>query len=240
MSRGPTRITDVAKDASPQDAFMRSLIRGQPEDLPSDAKMQELATRLGPIVRSSGRSAPLVSGWRWLFVVAAVGTLAALPIVVRKQSHTEGEAPSSPPRVVSVVPAPVETSVPVTPNAETAVNAVPSISVDSLPTANTERVRPKGPSSTTSSCTDEIDLVERADATLRAGEAKHALELAREHGARCPNGSFVQERERVAIEALALLGQNEEMRARAKAFESRFPSSPHVRRVRNLASSNPE
>ena len=82
--------------------------------------------------------------------------------------------------------------------------------------------------------------VDRADATLRAGDAKRALELTREHGARCPNGSFVQERERVAIEALALLGEGEMMRTRAKAFELRFPSSPHVRRIRNLASSNPE
>ena len=198
MSRGPTRITDLAKDASPEDAFLRSLIRRQPEDLPSDAKMQELATRLGPIAGSSTKSAPLVSGWRWLFVVAASGAA--------------------------------------TPSAETAVNAVPSMFVDSLPTSNTERVRPTA----TPTCTNEIELVDRADATLRAGDAKRALELTREHGARCPNGSFVQERERVAIEALALLGEGEMMRTRAKAFELRFPSSPHVRRIRNLASSNPE
>jgi len=220
MSRGPTRITDLAKDASPEDAFLRSLIRRQPEDLPSDAKMQELATRLGPIAGSSTKSAPLVSGWRWLFVVAASGALAA----------------SSPAPVVSVIPAPVVTSAPATPSAETAVNAVPSMFVDSLPTANTERVRPTA----TPTCTNEIELVDRADATLRAGDAKRALELTREHGARCPNGSFVQERERVAIEALALLGEGEMMRTRAKAFELRFPSSPHVRRIRNLASSNPE
>ncbi len=237
MSRGPTRITDLAKDASPGGAFMRSLIRRQPEDLPSDAKMQELATRLGPIVEASTKSAPFVSGWRWLFVVAASGALAALPIVVRMQSHTADEASSSPPAVVSAIPSPVVTSAPVSSNAETAANAVPSISVDSLPTANTERVRP---TTSTSACTNEIELVDRADATLRAGDAKRAFELTREHGARCPNGSFMQERERVAIEALALLGENEMMRARAKAFELRFPSSPHVRRIRNLASSNPE
>ncbi|OJY21714.1 MAG: hypothetical protein BGO98_02475 [Myxococcales bacterium 68-20] len=236
MSRGPTRITDLAKDASPEDAFLRSLIRRQPEDLPSDAKMQELATRLGPIAGSSTKSAPLVSGWRWLFVVAASGALAALPIVVRTQAHTAGEPSSSPAPVVSVIPAPVVTSAPATPSAETAVNAVPSMFVDSLPTANTERVRPTA----TPTCTNEIELVDRADATLRAGDAKRALELTREHGARCPNGSFVQERERVAIEALALLGEGEMMRTRAKAFELRFPSSPHVRRIRNLASSNPE
>lgn len=236
MSRGPTRITDLAKDASPEDAFMRSLIRRQPEDLPSDAKMQELATRLGPIAGASTKSAPLVSGWRWLFVVAASGVIAALPIVVRMQSRAASEASSLPAPVVSVLPAPLVTSAPVEPNAETAVNAVPSIFVDSLPTANPERVR----LTATPTCTNEIELVDRADATLRAGDAKGALELTREHGARCPNGSFVQERERVAIEALALLGESEKMRARAKAFELRFPSSPHVRRIRNLASSNPE
>lgn len=239
MSRGPTRITDLANDASPEDAFMRSLLRGQPEDLPSVEKMQELATRLGPIVAPTTRSNPLLTGWRWLFVMAAAGALVVVPMVVRTQSRSE--APVAPAVVVVAAPASTPSNGATSPSEQPAVNAVPSISVDSLPTAAVERARPANvASSAVPKCADEIELVERADETLRAGDARHALELTREHSARCPNGSFVQERERVAIEALALLGQNDEMRARAKAFETRFPSSPHVRRIRNLASSNPE
>jgi hypothetical protein len=83
-------------------------------------------------------------------------------------------------------------------------------------------------------CTDEIDLVERADVALREGHAQKAVALTREHAERCPSGSFVQERERIAIEALAHLGQKDEVRARARAFETRFPTSPHLRRIRSL------
>ncbi|AKU93798.1 hypothetical protein AKJ09_00462 [Labilithrix luteola] len=220
---------------------MRSLLRQQPEDLPSDAKMQELATRLGPIVAPSTKSTTLVSGWRWLIVVAVAGAIVGMPIALRTQSRVDAVS-ASPSSVVTAAPVSVTPSAPAIANEQAVANAVPSISVDSLPTAAAERARPAtvSPVSPASTCTNEIELVERADATLRAGDARRALELTREHFTRCPNGSFVQERERVAIEALALLGQNEEMRARAKAFETRFPSSPHVRRIRNLASSNPE
>lgn len=239
MSRGPTRITDRANDASPEDAFMRSLLRGQPEDLPSAEKMRELATRLGPIVAPTTKSTPFLSGWRWLFVMAAAGALVVVPMVVRTQSRTE--AARMPTVVGSETLAPPTPSASAAANDQLAIQPVPSVSVDALPTAVAERVRPVSTaSSAPSKCVDEIELVERADETLRAGDARQALALTREHAARCPNGSFAQERERVAIEALALLGQNDEMRARAKAFEARFPSSPHVRRIRNLASSNPE
>jgi hypothetical protein len=46
---------------------------------------------------------------------------------------------------------------------------------------------------------------------------------------------LVQERERIAIEALVMLGRHEEAAARARAFETSYPSSPHLRRIRQLA-----
>jgi hypothetical protein len=46
-----------------------------------------------------------------------------------------------------------------------------------------------------------------------------------EHERRYPNGLLVQEREVMAVRALALLGRSEEAHARADRFRSRFPSS---------------
>jgi hypothetical protein len=75
---------------------------------------------------------------------------------------------------------------------------------------------------------------------LRAGNALRAFDLTREHAERCPRGAFVQERERIAIEALAQLGRTSEVRTRARSFERRFPSSPHVWRIRSLAEGDAE
>jgi hypothetical protein len=77
-------------------------------------------------------------------------------------------------------------------------------------------------------------LIDDADAALRAGNAERAHALTRQHAERCPAGTFIQERERIAIEALAKLGRLDAMRDRARAFEERFPSSPHLRRVRSV------
>lgn len=81
----------------------------------------------------------------------------------------------------------------------------------------------------------ESQRVARARASLRAGDANRALEtlgaLARDE----PNGLLAQEREALAIEALAALGRRDAARARADAFLARYPASPHVLAVRHAA-----
>jgi hypothetical protein len=49
--------------------------------------------------------------------------------------------------------------------------------------------------------------------------------------ARVPGGVLGQEREALAIEALAASGQRSEASRRAAAFLDRFPNSPHASRV---------
>ena len=80
---------------------------------------------------------------------------------------------------------------------------------------------------------DESELIDRAETLLRTGHAKGALEATRLHAA-CDETILDQERERIAIEALVVLGQDQEATARARAFEARYPSSPHLRRIRQL------
>jgi outer membrane protein assembly factor BamD (BamD/ComL family) len=58
-----------------------------------------------------------------------------------------------------------------------------------------------------------------------------ALRALDEHRARFPRGTFVQEREVLAIEALVHLGRRQEAKARADAFARAFPASAHRRRI---------
>jgi len=60
-----------------------------------------------------------------------------------------------------------------------------------------------------------------------------------EHRARFPDGTFVQEREVLAIEALVRLGRGAEAKARADAFAHAFPTSAHRRRIAVLLGETP-
>ena len=81
---------------------------------------------------------------------------------------------------------------------------------------------------------DESLLISGARSTLRAGNAASALQLLDHAASRFPQGVLVQEREALRIEALVALGRTGEARARAQAFITAYPNSPHLGRVRPL------
>jgi hypothetical protein len=76
----------------------------------------------------------------------------------------------------------------------------------------------------------ELALLDRARSRLPA-DPSDALRALDEHRARYPHGTFVQEREVLAIEALVQLGRRPEAEARAAAFAAQFPGSAHRRRI---------
>jgi hypothetical protein len=80
---------------------------------------------------------------------------------------------------------------------------------------------------------NEPQLIERARKALGA-DPKRALALTQEYQRRFPSGALSVEREVIALEALARLGQVAEARRRALAFETAHPSSIHLPRVRAL------
>lgn len=80
---------------------------------------------------------------------------------------------------------------------------------------------------------DEPRLIERARRAL-ASEPRRALQLAQEHQRRFPSGALAVEREVIAIDALARSGERLEALRRARAFESSYPNSIHLPRVRSL------
>lgn len=72
----------------------------------------------------------------------------------------------------------------------------------------------------------ELALLARARRALLARPAR-ALELAAEHARIYGRGTFEEEREVLAIEALLKLAREPEARTRVQAFQRRFPSSAH-------------
>ena len=63
------------------------------------------------------------------------------------------------------------------------------------------------------------------------GDPGRALALTEKHRSDFPAGRLVQEREVIAITALARLGRLSEARSRAERFRGAYPSSPYVDRV---------
>lgn len=112
--------------------------------------------------------------------------------------------------------------------------SIPTIDVRSLPD-------PKMPAELRKVGSDPVKAVlpEEAseDALLHRAHAaslsdpRKALALTAEHARRFPNGMLVQEREVLAIEALARLGRRDDARARATAFSASYPGSPYQSRV---------
>jgi hypothetical protein len=77
----------------------------------------------------------------------------------------------------------------------------------------------------------ELTLLTRARRLAAAAPAE-ALSLTAEHAEKYPRGVFMEERELIAVEALAHAGRAEEARTRASAFLAAHPRSAHGERMR--------
>jgi hypothetical protein len=73
-----------------------------------------------------------------------------------------------------------------------------------------------------------------ARAKFAAGDPRGALDDATRLGVDFPHGRLAQEREVLAIDCLAALGDGEGTRARATAFVHRFAQSPYLAHVRQV------
>ncbi len=121
-----------------------------------------------------------------------------------------------------------------------------AISVDELPSASPPAAPAAGPASAatvarrsakspsgspgSNPSTTELELVQRAQATLASDPAR-ALAITSDHERAFPSGEFVQEREVIAVEALSRLGQKEESLRRARALLQRYPRTPYAARI---------
>jgi hypothetical protein len=77
-------------------------------------------------------------------------------------------------------------------------------------------------------------LLGAARAKLAAGDSRGALEDVARLGVQFPHGGLVQEREVLAIDCLAAMGNRQGMRTRAHALLERFPDGPYSAHLRQL------
>jgi hypothetical protein len=124
-------------------------------------------------------------------------------------------------------PEPAESSVaPARPSLSAVPPASSEASLERAPPA-LQGTPPAAPANAESGSTlaAERQLLDVARRAVTAENGAAALAAVTEHERRYPNGLLVQEREVMAVRALALLGRSDEARARADRFRSRFPSS---------------
>jgi len=90
------------------------------------------------------------------------------------------------------------------------------------------------PASGRAQASSELELVARADQALTSDPAR-ALQLTTEHARLYPGGARAEEREVIAIEALARLGQRSAARSRAEQFRVTYPQSAQWSRVQQVS-----
>jgi hypothetical protein len=83
---------------------------------------------------------------------------------------------------------------------------------------------------------EEVKLVNGAQAALRAGDTKRALELLSQHAARFPAGKLATLRQVTHMLALCQAGQAPQARREAVSFLSKNPNSPFAERVSGICS----
>jgi hypothetical protein len=103
----------------------------------------------------------------------------------------------------------------------------PPVASGESKTQESARTAPiESPSASLANLAEQQALLDQARAALGNGNGPAALEAVRAHAARFPESVLAEEREAIAVKALAHLGRRTEARTRLELFENRFPRSP--------------
>ncbi len=161
----------------------------------------------------------------------APGPAAVEPALTNSAPPTPSE-----PEITTDEPAPVTPSKPATPSTPSSpvssTRATPSgtARAPSGRAAAPVAVAPHLPDATPES---ELALLKRARSQL-SGDPLQALASAERCRSQYPNGAYAQERDFIALSALARLGRTDEARVRARAFRDRYPRSAYMQLVDRL------
>ena len=244
MSEDPIRWLDPGSDAP---EGLRDALEAAREELPSEAQLASLAARLGPLLApppggggaSSGGAppglGPAAGGLGGGALAAAAGAVAIVGAVVAGVTLRHAPAPgrgagdeaaAARAAVADAATPPAEPELPTGVDPPPAEPATPPAARD-RPRGPRPRLREPPPAADPAA---ELGLIREAQRALRSDPSR-ALALAREHRARFPDGALAQEREVLAIDALARSGRTDEARRRAAAFRRRWPRSAHRRRI---------
>jgi len=231
--RDPRRLLDPSSELDPR---LRALLQSGRDELPSSARLGQMAVRLGPdfagaqpggvarVLASRAVLPRLILGL--VLAGAGSGVYLATRDAERAPLPALGESGS---RVVAGAPA-------VSPAREEAVIASPGRvqQLDPGPSEAAPHARRLQPARVKSHATDPLAELALLDAAQSALGHEPALALARTemHARRYVHGQYEQEREILAIEALLRLGRGELAQVRAERFLERFAGSSYATRAR--------
>lgn len=198
------------------------------------ARLARIGERVAQATAAAGAAAsttsptPATAGAKaGLGLKAAVVALGAVTVVSALALFSgAGEDPAPRGRDTVATPVAATERTPLSPASAAAVDREPkTMALGDLPLAPDPKMAAarKAP---TASEGEEIALLARAQKALR-GSPREALALCDEHASTFKNGSFGEEREAVAIEALASLGRKAEASARFVTFQQTYPVSTH-------------
>lgn len=216
-------MSDSLEPLDPELARLLDVERARPEIPPGahdrllgriEASLAAGAAVAGAAAAGTAAKGAATKTWIVALTAFAIGSAAgAGAMLLRKEPE---------PRVVTVekrVEVPVPVTVVVSAPAAPPPVAPPSTSLAAPPT-NGSQAAPKA-----STDPGEVLTLEKIRSALRSGDSSSALAAVAEHEKRYPSGAHVEEREALAVQALARAGRREEASARADRFRKRYPSS---------------
>jgi len=243
----------VPDDPTPMEKMLLDASRAEQPSAEHKARMMALLGIGLPLSGPLAAPAPLAPGqaaasmaptaaaaaagagkWATLGKVAVgVGVIALIGAVVLTRESNPAPAPEA--AVKPVVVAQVEA-----PPAAPAAEAAPAISPLPPVEGPAATPAPRGARTDSSASTDadlgeQIRLIEAARAGVAARDAKAATAALDTYAAKFPRGSFGQEAMVLRIRAIDQTGDSARATAMAKSFVTRFPSSPHVARLKPIA-----
>jgi hypothetical protein len=237
----PRRWLDPSGEAT--DA-VRDLLQRAPSP---PAMSAEAKARIASKIATAGALPPVASRWKLLFGTGVVVGLATIAFVWHATLRDRRATGS--PRVVAATPlaspeaarGPIQardsTSPPVAASEgplEGAHVRAPAATAARTPRAIAPRHdESSAMHSASTGVADELELLQRASALVER-DPHGALAVAHEHETLYPRGEYVEERESIAVRALANAGERRAARDRATRFLRRYPTSIYATRVRGI------
>jgi hypothetical protein len=218
--------------------FERERAEHRPEAMARDEVLvrAERAIRLAALVPAPGAPAPPapapLPGPSGLLGGAPAKIMLALALAGAFGGGVVVGRASAPTTVVTgPMPAPsgLATSASAGPPPRAAEAGAPSIEASALPAAPTSASsavapRPR-PSDGVSDLAKEQELVDTARGALARGRGAEAFAATEQHASRFPAGALAEERDALAVQALALDGRADEAKSRADRFAKKYPRS---------------
>jgi hypothetical protein len=231
LSREARELVRRAKDVEGPGAADRARVRAK-----LDARLA-LGAGAGAAAAAAGAGSRAHLSWvgvtKWVVGLGVV-TMAA----VGAGTYFAGRPTAERTAATAQVAAPV---VPAATTAAPEPSSPPAIAVTDLPVAPPSaparaaaRVRvasPAEPPGEEQAVSEELSILLRAQAAMRAGSPEAALAALDEHARRFPVGALAEERSSERVFALCALGRTADARVEAAHFLSAFPRSPSAARV---------